>query len=59
MIMPLGERNGGHRQGRPPVASAHRPATKAETAVKVYRASGRYYGGLRVSEPRAAPAQVF
>lgn len=40
-------------------ALAYRPATGAETKAMVYRASGRYYGNMKVSEPRAAPLRCF
>lgn len=43
----------------PAVASAHRSAVKAETTAMVYDASGRYYGGGSVSEPRSAPLRCF
>ena len=43
----------------PSVASAHRPATKTETAAMIYAASGRYYGNLNVTEPRSAPLRCF
>jgi hypothetical protein len=43
----------------PAVASAHRAATKAETAAMIYAASGRYYGNENVAEPRSAPLRCF
>ncbi|MGO9884297.1 MAG: hypothetical protein ACLPV4_14920 [Solirubrobacteraceae bacterium] len=39
----------------PAVAWAHRPATQSEKSAMVYDASGRYYGGTTVNEPRSAP----
>jgi hypothetical protein len=43
----------------PALAAAHRPAVRAETQAMVYSASGRYFGGGRVSEPRSAPLACF
>jgi hypothetical protein len=43
----------------PAVASAHRSATRAEKAAMIYRASGRYYHGLTVAEPRSVPLRCF
>lgn len=41
------------------VADAHRAASTSETSAMVYEASGRYYGGLKVDEPRSAPLRCF
>lgn len=43
----------------PIAASAHRLATKSETAAMIYGASGRYYGNTKVAEPRSAPLRCF
>jgi hypothetical protein len=43
----------------PVLASAHRPAIKAEKTAMIYHASGRYYGGVSVSEPRSVPLRCF
>ena len=43
----------------PAVAAAHRPAVRAETSAMVYHASGRFYGGAPVDEPRSAPLACF
>lgn len=40
-------------------ALAYRPATQAETKAIVYQASGRYYGSVKVSEPRSTPLRCF
>ena len=39
----------------PALAGAHRSAVTAETRAMVYDASGRFYGGGSVDEPRSAP----
>jgi hypothetical protein len=41
------------------VAVASRPSIKPELSAMVYQASGRYYGSLRVDEPRSAPLRCF
>ncbi len=43
----------------PAIAAAHRPAVRAETRAMVYSASGRFYGGDPVDEPRSAPLACF
>jgi len=43
----------------PVMASAHRPAIKAERKAMVYSASGRYYGGISVTQPRSVPLRCF
>ncbi|MGH2894133.1 MAG: hypothetical protein ACRDPM_12840 [Solirubrobacteraceae bacterium] len=43
----------------PTVAGAHRGAVHAETRAMVYHASGRFYGGAAVGEPRSAPLRCF
>jgi hypothetical protein len=43
----------------PALAGAHRAAIRAEARAMVYSASGRYYGGGSVSEPRSAPLACF
>ncbi len=43
----------------PALAGAHRPAVAAETRAMVYDASGRFYGGGSVDEPRSAPLACF
>jgi hypothetical protein len=43
----------------PAVASAHRPATKAETSAMIYTASGRYYVNGSAGELRSAPLRCF
>lgn len=40
-------------------AVASRPSIRPELSAMVYQASGRYYGGLRVDEPRSAPLRCF
>jgi hypothetical protein len=42
-----------------PPASAHRPAVGAEKDAMIYQASGRYFGGVAVAEPRSAPLKCF
>jgi hypothetical protein len=42
-----------------PVAFAHRVATSAAERGMVYEASGRYWGGVRVAEPRHVPLKCF
>jgi hypothetical protein len=41
------------------VAVASRTAVKPELSAMVYHASGLYYGGRRVDEPRSAPLRCF
>ncbi len=43
----------------PGTALAHRTASRAETTAQVYDASGRYYDGGQVSEPRSLPLRCF
>lgn len=43
----------------PTLAGAHRAAVRAETRAMVYDASGRYWGGGSVAEPRSAPLACF
>jgi hypothetical protein len=43
----------------PGVAGAHRAAVQAETRAMVYDASGRFFGGGPVDEPRSAPLRCF
>jgi hypothetical protein len=43
----------------PALAGAHRPAVAAETRAMVYGASGRFFGGGNVDEPRSAPLACF
>ncbi len=43
----------------PASAAAHRPAVAAEKDAMVYHASGRYYGGVCVSEPVSVPSRCF
>jgi|GEM_PF-4096906 len=40
-------------------AFAHRSTRNGELPAMVYDASGRYYGGLTVSEPRSVPQRCF
>jgi hypothetical protein len=42
-----------------PTASAHRPAIGAEKGAMIHQASGRYFGGMAVAEPRSAPPRCF
>jgi hypothetical protein len=43
----------------PAAASAHRPASQAEKAAMLYGASGRYWNGAMVAEPRSVPLRCF
>lgn len=43
----------------PSSASAHRSATRSETRALVYHSSGRYYGGIKVSESASVPLRCF
>jgi hypothetical protein len=40
-------------------AWAHRGAIRAEKVAMIFHASGRYYGGGSVSEPRSTPLRCF
>lgn len=42
-----------------PVAFAHRVASGAAKRGMIYEASGRYWGGARVAEPRHVPLTCF
>jgi hypothetical protein len=43
----------------PSIASAHRPAVRAEQIAMIYHASSRYYGGGSENEPSSAPLRCF
>ena len=43
----------------PSIASAHRPAVRAEQIAMIYHGSSRYYGGGSENEPKLSAASVL